>query len=222
MTNATIYYDTQVRSNHGWVCETDDDSKSQYQLQANDPDATDEELIREGRAYADGDITIRRSGDFIEVDDSASCEPQSGSLRSAARQAVIDAVAVRAAHEHQRNFHKLHIYRDGHLRWSEHINQSDDIIDSRADQFGPIPSVACVGTGTHSCNCEYCNEVYSATDEAYAIEQGEEYDKSTKYADRYEAIADAVANADLSELEADMLAQLDAIEIGYFDDEEKN
>ena len=149
------------------------------------------------------------------------CEPQSGSLRSAARQAVIESVAERVGYEHKRNFHRLHVFRDGSVQWSEHRNQSDDIIDSGSDQFAPVPSVACVGTGSCSCNCDYCSEVYSAVDEAYAIEKGQEYDKAAKYADSEEAIADAVANTDTFDLEADMLAQFDAIEIGYFDDEEE-
>ena len=141
-------------------------------------------------------------------------------LRSSARQTVIDSVSERATYEHKRNFHKLHVYRDGDVRWTEHINRSDDIIDSGADHFAAIPSVACVGTGSYTCNCDFRNEVYSEKDEAYAIEQGREYDKAAKYADDDEAIADAVANSDLSDLEADMLAEFDAIPAGYFSDEE--
>ncbi len=57
-------------------------------------------------------------------------------------------------------------------------------------------------------------------DEVNAIEQGREYDKSAKYADDAEAIADAVANSDLSDCEADMLAEFEAIPVGYFIDEE--
>lgn len=55
---------------------------------------------------------------------------------------------------------------------------------------------------------------------SYAIKQGWEYDKSAKYADADDAIADAVANSDLSDIEADMLAEFDAIPVGYFNDED--
>jgi hypothetical protein len=142
-------------------------------------------------------------------------------LRSAARQSVIDSVSDCAAYGHQRNYHKLHIGRDGYVRWAEHINQSDDIIDSGAERFSAIPSVACAGTGSICCNCDYCDEVYYAGDEQLAKDQGHYYDRDAKYADEDEAIADAVANSDLSGLEADMLAEFDAIPAGYFNDEEE-
>lgn len=54
----------------------------------------------------------------------------------------------------------------------------------------------------------------------YARENGGENDKSTRYADDEEAIADLVAESDLSNLEADMLAEFDWILLGYFEDEE--
>jgi hypothetical protein len=142
-------------------------------------------------------------------------------LRSTARQAVIKSVSEAAAYDHQRNYHKLHIDRDGDVRWTEHINQSDDIIDSGADHFAAIPSVAVAGTGSICCNCDYCDEVYYAEDEQLAKDQGRDYDRDAKYADEGEAIADAVANSDLSGLEADMLAEFDAIPAGYFNDEEE-
>lgn len=140
-------------------------------------------------------------------------------MRSAARQAVIDAATESATYAHHRNYHKLHVYRDGDVRWTEHIDQSEDIIDRDANHFEAIPSVACIGTGSCDCNCDYCSDVYYAEDEARAIEQGRKYDKSAKYADASEAIADAVANSDLSDLEADMLAAFDAIPAGYFNDD---
>ncbi|PWT72773.1 MAG: hypothetical protein C5B60_09135 [Chloroflexi bacterium] len=143
----------------------------------------------------------------------------SQTLRDTARQAVIDAVSEAAAYSHRRSHHKLHIYRDGEVGWTTHLNQSDDIIDRGAKHFAAVPSVICVGTGSYVCNCDYCNEVYSAVDEALAAEQGRKYDKSAKYADENEAILDAVADSDLSDLEACMLAEFDAIPAGYFQDE---
>jgi hypothetical protein len=140
-------------------------------------------------------------------------------VRFTARQAVIDSVSERASYEHQPHFHKLHIYRDGGVHWTVSINQSDDIIDSGAGHFAAIPSVACVGTGSYACNCEFCNDVYSAQDEAYVIEQGRKYDKLAKYGDHTEAIAAAVGESDLQNLEDDMVAKFDQIPAGYFFDE---
>ena len=62
MINAKVYFDTQSDPrNPGWVCETDADGMPQYQLDANAPDAADEELLfKEARAFADGEIIIRR------------------------------------------------------------------------------------------------------------------------------------------------------------------
>ncbi len=61
MTNATVYFDrTGNPQNPGWVCETDDELRSQYQLDADNPAATDAALIAEAAAYADGQITVRR------------------------------------------------------------------------------------------------------------------------------------------------------------------
>jgi hypothetical protein len=141
-------------------------------------------------------------------------------LRETARVLVIEEVAPRAEYEHQRNYHKLHINRDGTIGWSECINKSDDLIDSRADHFAPIPSVACVGTGSFACNCDFCNEVYNEADEQHAKDAGREYDRANKYESESDAIMDAVCESDLSYLEADMLADFDRIPIGYFDDEE--
>lgn len=60
---------------------------------------------------------------------------------------------------------------------------------------------------------------FSESDEQYAIEHGQAYDKSAKWANAAEPIAESVANSDLGDLEADMLAAFDAIPVGYFNDE---
>lgn len=143
------------------------------------------------------------------------------SLRETARQRVIDNVSECAAYQHRHHYHKLHIHRNGDVEWTNHINTTDDFIDRDADHFAPIPSVATVGTGSYACNCEYCNMVYHERDEAFAKENDRPYDRTEKYETQEEAIADAVADSDLSDLEADMLAEFDRrISAGYFDDEE--
>lgn len=119
-------------------------------------------------------------------------------LREAVRQMVIDNVTERAKYEHKRNYHKLHVWRDGSVVWSESIDRASDIIDHQAADFRAVESVACVGTGSYVCNCDYCNADYDTADDA---------------------IEAAVADSDLSAIEEEMLAKLDAIEVGYFDDE---
>lgn len=142
-------------------------------------------------------------------------------MRETARKNVIDSVTEAATKSHERNYEKLHVLRDGTVSWFESTNKSDDIIDRQADGFAAIPSVGTFGTGGYACNCDYCDEVYSAVDEQNAIDDGREYDKSAKYATQTDAIADAVGNSDLGDIEAEMLRQLDSIEAGYFDDEAK-
>ena len=142
-------------------------------------------------------------------------------MRDTARRFVIeDEIAERLRLEHERNYHKLHVHRDGTVGWSEYNNESSDTIDDRAEGFAAIPSVAMVGTGSYVCNCDHCNQVFNADDQERAIEDGREYDKDAKYATREEAVVDAVVNSDTAEVEEDMLRAFDAIPTGYFDDEE--
>jgi hypothetical protein len=140
------------------------------------------------------------------------------------RQQVTDAIPEQAAeyerNSHETNYYKLHVYRDGALRWHESINQSDDIIDDDADHFAAIPSLCCTGTGSVSCDCACCLNVYSAEAEEQAKDDDREYDRDHKYETRQDAIDDAVANSDLSVIETMMTEVLDGIEFGYFDDEE--
>jgi hypothetical protein len=146
-------------------------------------------------------------------------ETQETTLRSAAREAISQELTDAARKEHESNYEKLHIYRDGSLSWCEFIDQNSDLIDDEADGFAPIPSLITVGTGSVACNCDYCNMVYSATNEAYALADGRPYAREDMYTTLDEAIADAVANSDLDDLERTMLDALDEIPVGYFDDE---
>jgi hypothetical protein len=122
-------------------------------------------------------------------------------LRDKVRAAIIDEVPERAAREHRRNYHRLHIWRDGTVSWSEYIDQHSDTIDSQADHFCAVKSACLVGTGSYLCNCDYCEDDGFETVE--------------------EAIANAVCDGDNNQIEADMLDALDQIEIGYFDDEDE-
>jgi hypothetical protein len=63
MTNATIYFDdSSDPRNPGWVCETDDDGRPQFQMNTTDPSADDKTLLVDARSFANGEITIRRKG----------------------------------------------------------------------------------------------------------------------------------------------------------------
>jgi hypothetical protein len=143
------------------------------------------------------------------------------SLREAARQIITDSVFEAADKDHRYNYHKLHVYRNGTVSWSEHVNSSSDFIDSAAKHFTAVRSVTTRGTGSHNCNCEFCNSVYSEQDEQLAQENGQEYDKSAKYATVEDAIIDAISESDVDALREDMLNELDRIPVGYFTDEEE-
>lgn len=160
-------------------------------------------------------------------------ENNTATLRQTAREMVASEMANAATKDHERNYEKLHVRRNGTLTWFESINESDDLIDDRADGFAAIRSVITVGTGSYACNCDYCNDVHDADDEAAAIAEGREYPhyrlpsdtepaSELMYATYEDAIADAVANTDLSDMEARMFAKFDMIPLGYFDDEDED
>lgn len=120
-------------------------------------------------------------------------------LREKAAEMIQASVKEAATKQHERNYEKLHVLRDGTVSWYESTNKSDDIIDRHADGFAPVPSVITVGTGSYTCNCDHCND--------------------SGYETIGDAIADCVGSSDLSDIEATMLKNLDEIEVGYFDDE---
>ena len=140
-------------------------------------------------------------------------------MRAAIAARIPDLAAEASAYSHQRNYHRLHARRDGSTSWTEAINSTDDLIDSGADHFAPVPSLTVQGVGSYYCDCDYCNEVYNADDEARAIAEGRKYARADKYGSQADAIADSVADGDNSCIEDEMQESLDAIPIGYFDDE---
>jgi hypothetical protein len=141
-------------------------------------------------------------------------------LREKATQNIVASAPEYAAYEHERNYRKLHVRRDGSVAWSEFIDRHSDLIDEQAQGFAAVPSVATVGTGSCMCNCDYCISVYDAAEEATAIEDGREYKREEKWESRAEAVREAVAASDLAGIEEMMLARLDEIPQGYFNDED--
>ena len=115
-------------------------------------------------------------------------------LRQAARAAVVDEVANAIEKSHERNYEKLHVWRDGSVSWREYINRSDDTIDRRAAGFAAVPSVACVGTGSMPCDCDWC-------------------------ADGGTVDLREMDGAEIDAVEQGMLTEFADIPAGYFDDE---
>jgi hypothetical protein len=143
-------------------------------------------------------------------------------LRSTARDLVIEQVSAAAHKQHERNYEKLHINRDGSVNWSESINESDDIIDRYADHFCAVPSVITAGTGSYSCNCPFCDEIgkYLTADGSKVVDADSPEAEGGEEIDADLAISNAVSDNGTSDLEDEMVAAFDAIDIGYFDDEE--
>ena len=134
------------------------------------------------------------------------------SIRQTAIEAIQAEVSTACANEHRRNYHRLHVRRDGTVDWSEYADQHSTLIDdsakakARSASISAIPDVIRVGTGSYACNCDYCNAV--GKPEGYQTDD--------------DAIADAVGAADTDEIEARMLAELERLcPVGYFDDEEE-
>jgi hypothetical protein len=127
-------------------------------------------------------------------------------LREKAIEMIQASVTEAATKDHQRNYEKLHVLRNGTVSWFESINKSDDIIDQHADGFAAIPSVVTVGTGGYGCNCDHCNEIGKTIDGEVVTAE--------------DAIYNCVSDSDLSGLDSRMVDAVDEIEIGYFDDEE--
>lgn len=125
-----------------------------------------------------------------------------------------------ATFQHRRNFHRLHIHRDGTTTWTEFSDRNSDIIDRQAAGFAAVPSLAVVGTGSYTCNCDHCGAVYNARDEQNARDDGRPYNRDEKYDSVEDAVADAVAGSDLGEVERMLAEALERVEVGYFEDEE--
>jgi hypothetical protein len=115
-------------------------------------------------------------------------------LRTIARWAVMEEVENAIIKSHERNYEKLHVWRDGSVSWSEYTNQSDDTIDKQAASFAPVPSVACVGTGSIACDCEWC-------------------------ADGGKVDLREMDGAEIDMIEHRMVVEFAEIPVGYFNDE---
>ena len=101
--------------------------------------------------------------------------------------------ALRRSHEG--NYETLYVTREGYLYWREEIDSATRDIDD--DEFAPMPHLIQVGTGSISCNCDWCQGP-NAVEETWTID---------------------FATEEYSEMYDRMLARLTEIPVGYFDDE---
>ena len=112
------------------------------------------------------------------------------------REQVYDLVAAQAAqaciNQHSRNIHTLYATPDGRVYWSENVSRNSwDVLAGTAD---PVALIYQAGNGSQGCECDAC----MAGD------------------DPAEWAGDGAAD-----LVYELIANMDAIEVGYFDDEQE-
>ncbi len=117
-------------------------------------------------------------------------------IRETVREEIDEHVREMLVKEHETNYCRLYVESDGSLWWSEEVDRSTYSPRGR-DDIRETPSLCMVGTGSISCNCDWC----SGPD---AVESAEEID-----------FDEEACEAAQEEMERN----LDEIEIGYFDDE---
>jgi hypothetical protein len=104
---------------------------------------------------------------------------------------VLDQSAQACINQHTRNIYTLYAMPDGRLFWGEEVSTNSWHV--LAGTVDPVAVIYQTGTGSFGCNCEACMDG----------------DDPAEWAGDY-------ANELLDEL----IAGVDAIEVGYFDDEQ--
>jgi hypothetical protein len=112
------------------------------------------------------------------------------------REQVSDAVCEQSAQAcinyHNHNIHTLYAMPDGRVYWREEASSNSwDVIAGTID---PVAEIYQTGTGSFGCDCDACRAG----------------DDPTEWAGDY-----------AGELEDELLATVDAIGFGYFDDEQE-
>ena len=111
-------------------------------------------------------------------------------IREKVFKAVLGQSAQACVNQHTRNIHTLYAMPDGRVYWGEEVSDNSwDIIAWTGD---PVAVVYQTGTGSCGCNCEACD----------AGDDPREW-----------------AGDDAGELQDELIAKVEAIEVGYFDDE---
>jgi hypothetical protein len=115
-------------------------------------------------------------------------------MKKTIREQVYDAVSDQSAkaciNQHTRNIHTLYAMPDGRVYWGEEVSiNSWDVL---AGTVTPVAKIYRTGTSSCACNCDAC----------VAGDDPSEW-----------------AGDDANELLDHLIEQVDAIEIGYFQDE---
>lgn len=113
-------------------------------------------------------------------------------IREQVSDAVYEQSAQACINQHTRNIHTLYAMPDGRVYWGEEVSTNSwDVIAGTVD---PVAKIYQTGTGSCGCNCDACSNG----------------DDPTEW-----------AGNDAGDLQDELIAKVDAIEIGYFDDEQK-
>jgi hypothetical protein len=113
-------------------------------------------------------------------------------IRKQLYEAVSNQSAQACIYQHTRNIHTLYAMPDGRVYWGEEASTNSwDVLAGTCD---PVAVIYETGTGSCDCNCDACR---AGDDPA------------------------AWAGDDANELLDELIARVDAIEVGYFDDEQE-
>lgn len=117
------------------------------------------------------------------------------SIRQSVRAQIEGRAREAARKQHERNHWRLDCHRDGSLSWQESVSRGEATIDSQAEGFAAIPTLATVANGCR-CDCSWCAD-------------------GVEYADR-DTDWDAIEY-----YEREMEQALAEIPVGYFADEDE-
>ena len=113
-------------------------------------------------------------------------------IREQLCETVSDQSAQACINQHTRGIHTLYAMPDGRVYWGEEISTNSwDVLAGTVD---PVAVIYRTGTGSCGCNCDAC----MAGDDP-AVWAGD----------------------DANDLLDELIAKVDAIEVGYFDDEQE-
>lgn len=118
-------------------------------------------------------------------------------IREAVAAAIEDQICEALRNRHEMHCHRLYVSRSGELWWSEEENSNNYLAECGDNGLFPVPYLAQVGTGSHRCNCDWC--------------EGENAVSSTSEIE--------FEGGEVDEMRTMMERRLEAIEAGYFNDE---
>jgi hypothetical protein len=112
-------------------------------------------------------------------------------IRDRVSEAVSEQASQACINQHTRNIHTLYALPDGRVYWSEEASTNSwDVVAGTVD---PVAAIYRTGTGSCACNCDACMSG----------------DNPAEW-----------AGDDAGEIQDELLAKVNVIKTGYFDDEE--